>query len=520
LPPAINIQRRIVEIRDQTFTQILNLNEAIIDPEQEQLTYELQYNEELIICKITNNLLLCKKTGNSIEENSKLTIIVSDGINTINTTIKIKIGTTILAELDDEAVAAGFFSENTAPVADAGLDQIIHKGRIIVLDASRSYDSDNNIPSSPTSYIWKLNDNVIAQGKISSYKIEEIGSYTIELEIKDSLGLNSKDSLVIHIIDKNKCKETNALYFPEDTICNKKWPSRDGEELFVNTQDFSCNLVEVCSEEIDPIIEDAIDCCDGSILIDQKKINACLYANKNSNSNSKRCQGLYFVQSLGANAVYMQDYFEAEMCCGGIDVLCNNPSNLYKAKPIPNTESPFNLQKDLRCGASSSDNNGQWVSDFDLTLNNIALTDVPSHVSLTKLSTGTCVDYSFSLTTLFRKAGYAESEVYTVEAPDHAFNIIRLPLDKKYTIVDTTGNNYAIKLGDVPYGYPYCENIRKCYNDNGEHPCPLLTEINGCEGVEENLLLQTSRTKAAVAKGVKGTSTSIINSVLEELGLR
>ena len=182
----------------------------------------------------------------------------------------------------------------------------------------------------------------------------------------------------------------------------------------------------------------------------------------------------------------MKDYLEVEMCCRGVTELCTNQKNLYSARPLPRTGN--DLSK-LKCINSPNNNPpGEWTSDSKLELNNIALQDVPAHVSLNVISSGTCVDYGFSLLTLLRKAGYNKDEVYLAEAPNHAYNLVKLPLDKKYTVVDTTGNNDpAIIFGKTPLGYKYCESIQKCYNDNGEALCPTLQEIYGCENVKQNL---------------------------------
>ena len=108
------------------------------------------------------------------------------------------------------------------------------------------------------------------------------------------------------------------------------------------------------------------------------------------------------------------------------------------------------------------------------------------------MNTGTCVDYSSAITTLIRKLGYLRDEVYTVRAKDHAYNLIRFKGDDKYTIVDTTGNNYAIELNSVPQGYDYCESILSCYNDLGTQICPQLEEIYGC--IQDNPIVEIYKT--------------------------
>ena len=205
----------------------------------------------------------------------------------------------------------------------------------------------------------------------------------------------------------------------------------------------------------------------------------------------------------------MQDYFEAEMCCYGVDQICTKPSNLYTANPKPRTETnPSNIQ----CKTSEENRIlGTWVSDSRIDLNNIALKDIHAGASVNILSTGTCVDYSFALVTLLRKAGYSKDEVYLVEAPNHAYTAIRLPLDRKFHIVDTTGNNApSIVLGGTPYGYEYCKNIVNCYNDLGKQLCPELKSIVGCEGVEEGFVKRSSRFTFKAKNIVKDVSSLIV----------
>jgi len=115
------------------------------------------------------------------------------------------------------------------------------------------------------------------------------------------------------------------------------------------------------------------------------------------------------------------------------------------------------------------------------------LHDAPTHASINLLSTGTCVDYSFALTTLLRKIGYKKDEVYTVETKDHSFTLVKLDGDLKYTAIDTTGNNYAIVIGGKPQGYDYCSEMKHCYNDLGELDCPGLSEVIGCEGRSKDI---------------------------------
>ncbi|MEK6835753.1 MAG: dockerin type I domain-containing protein [Nanoarchaeota archaeon] len=490
---------------------LIDLYNYVSDPEAQPITFTFannqpKFNSDIIDCYLSGSIINCdppKKPGSV-----NINIVASDGNKSSQSEFKINV---IPSLVRGEEVKQQL---NIAPIADAGSDKTAFLGSSIVLDGSKSYDLDNNLPNSPDNYIWLENDRELGRG-IKLKIILSIGTHIITLKVIDSYGLVSTDELIINVKSKTNCLNTKTLYSPPDTICNSKWPSTEGELIKINSIDYSCNLVEVCNENLDNIIEDSINCCDGTPLIEPRKSGSCSFANKYSQGNIKRCQGLYLTKSLGADSIYMQGYFEAEMCCRGVTELCNSYTDLYSARPIPNTKTTNILANNLRCPNTPNDNPpGKWLSDTKITENNIALSDVPAHVSLDILSTGTCVDYSFSLTTLLRKAGYLQNEVYTVEAPNHAYNLVKLPLDKKYTIVDTTGNNEpSILLGKTPLFYEYCENINRCYNDNGEVICPSLKSIYGCENVKESLIKET---KVAGYKAERIIS-NIVNLFKEEI---
>ena len=379
------------------------------------------------------------------------------------------------------------------------------------MDGSESFDVDGNLIFQDNSFLWKQDTRILGRGVTIDARFNQPGSYKVELEVTDQDGATGIDTMIITIQEKTHCKSTTTAYFPEDTICENKWPSNEGELIVINSRGYSCDLVEVCDPGLDPIIEDAINCCDGTPLTDPKKANACTFANKYSMGNTLRCEGIYLTKGVGDNAIYMQDYLEAEMCCYGVDAICTNPGNLYTANPIPKTKtSPVNIQ----CKTTPDKRVlGNWVSDTRLDLNNIALNDVHAGASLNVLSTGTCVDYGFSLLTLLRKAGYGKEDVLLAEAPNHAYNLVRLPLDRKYHIIDTTGNNApSFVLGGTPYGYDYCRNIVNCYNDYGKQLCPELKSIVGCEGISEGFVKQSSRIGFKTKEFVKGA----ISLVTEE----
>ena len=478
----LNIPPIISPIGPKTLkvSQEIEFKVNAIDSNKDPLTFSFENNEKRILtslleCSMLENAVRCKglKEGEEI-----IKIIVSDSVNKAEESIEIN----VLRELpySNAKIIAG--SSNTAPVADAGSDITGIPGQKIILDASKSYDKEGLLSIQET-YKWYQNNELIGSGK-NIEKTFSIGNYNIKLVVKDSENVISEDEINVIIKEKLSCKNTKTTYYPEDTICNNKWPIKEGSEFKINSlTEGSCSLFEVCSEDLDPIIEDSIKCCTEKELSDSNKISSCNFAIENSNT-LKNCQAVYLIKSLGREAVYMEGYLDAEMCCKGVESLCPKESYLYSAQPLPE-----NLKnKGLKCSNNPENNpNGIWKSDTNLALNEIALSDVPAHASLNILKSGTCVDYSVSATTLLRKVGFSKDDVITIEASNHAYNLIRFNLDKKYTLFDMTGNNEGLKLGKVPQGYDYCQNIINCYNDNGKIDCPSNKEIIGCENVKENI---------------------------------
>src|SRR3989344_9229749 len=104
---------------------------------------------------------------------------------------------------------------NNPPVAIAGDDVITTPGRITVLDASQSYDPDKDI--NDDSFIWYENEQQIGKGKILRVAYPKISRHFITLKVTDSSGLSSVDIVQIKVKEKETCKETKAVYFPDDT---------------------------------------------------------------------------------------------------------------------------------------------------------------------------------------------------------------------------------------------------------------------------------------------------------------
>jgi len=491
-PPIIlSIENKIIKINE-----MIKFSVNVIDRE-DNVFVNIKEQTNIANCFIESNEISC--TGLKPGE-GRLTITATDGINEVDKSILIK----VISELQklQKGVAAGI--GNTQPVANAGPDKTGTPGTLITLDGSLSYDNEGLI-SLPETYTWYEDENSIGNEKTIK-KTFSLGSHQIKLTVKDSEGLTSEDMVTVKIKDKNTCKNTPTNYFPEDTICNSKWPTNEGQEIKINSQSYSCSLFEVCSENLDPIVEESIACCTEG-LTDPEKSPACSFARENSN-NIKNCQAIYVIKGLGGAAILMDGYFDAEMCCKGVDALCPSESYLYTPQPLPE------YLRGVKCSNTPDNNpNGYWASDTKLELNEIALFDAPAHSSLETLKTGTCVDYSVVATTLLRKIGFSSENILTVEATNHAYNLIKFDLDKEWTIFDMTGNNEGLSIGRVPTGYDYCENIINCYNDNGKVPCPSNKEIIGCENAKERI----GRTTGTVGYKITSRLKDFYNRIKSEV---
>jgi len=472
------------------------------DPEGQALIFSFSdgssnLRSDLIDCDILGSVFSCTPKANGP---AAIELFASDGQKVTEMIFTIDVVTFFI---DD--------GSNERPVANAGRNSVVSVNQNVVLDGSGSYDIDGGIPSLDSAFTWKENGIPLGSGKVFKTKFSRVGVHNIVLEVTDNGGSIGTDTVSISVRDKRSCKNTNAVYVPDDTVCTKKWPSNEGDILAINSRSNSCDLFEVCDEGLDFIVEEAIDCCDGSPFLDRKRSSSCAYANRNSQGNVRTCQAIYLVKGFGDGAIYMQDYFYSEMCCYGVRELCPVEYQLYGPGPTPLTDGPT---IPMQCKTSSDSRVlGEWVSDSRIDKNNIALQDLHTGATVNILSTGTCVDYNSALVTLLRKLGIKSEDVYMVEATNHAYGLIRFPLDRKYTLVDTTGNSDPITIGNIPPNdYDYCENMVSCYNDNGKVPCPELKKIKGCEGIKESIIKQGSR----ITFKTKETGENIFNKLAEE----
>jgi hypothetical protein len=86
--------------------------------------------------------------------------------------------------------------DNDAPTADAGLDQVVSEGDIVVLSAAGSYD---NVAIESCEWTIIADDIIVLYGPEVSYAFEESGTYEVLLTVVDVAGNVGTDTVVITV---------------------------------------------------------------------------------------------------------------------------------------------------------------------------------------------------------------------------------------------------------------------------------------------------------------------------------
>ncbi|MEI8004305.1 MAG: hypothetical protein WCG94_08195, partial [Methanothrix sp.] len=337
----------------------------------------------------------------------------------------------------------------------------------------------------PLRYLWRSSlDGII--GRNESFQTENLsfGWHNITLTVTNSSGSSDLAFVEIGIALPWVCGKVNPRpkYYPLDTPCQDIWPNAPQQ----------CQQMEVCHPDLDWIVEEAINACN------------------QSGGDRKKCRGLYIINSFGPEARYMQGYALFKACCSGYPE-CTRICSPSLAGTCTFKEGFNENVANLSCrpeewGVSA------WRSDTNMSKNSAVMGMFPTHATVNILQTGVCIDYAAALTTMLRKAGYNKSEAFSTsstgydlplvgEHPGHAYNLVLLPGDTKYHIVDTTGNGDGINMGGVPgyfrftgcfLGKPaqirvmdwwvgYCSMIStQSYNDAGDARTPGKEKICGC----------------------------------------
>lgn len=397
-------------------------------------------------------------------------------------------------------------ASGTAVSLDPGSSQDLRE-EIIAPEDVRTFPQGESIlfqardcENEPCQYLWWSDrDGILASNQSFSRRGMTAGWHSVTLTVTDGSGCASRDSIELGVAPPSACSDVSPLprYYPVDTPCQGTWPN-DTE---------SCQQIEVCHPGLDYIVLDAVRCCNGTA-----SSPACAWARAHADGDNKRCRGLYIIRAFGPDAVYMQGYALFKACCSGYPE-CTRTSWPSLAGTVSFREGFNQNVANLSCrqeewGVSA------WRSDTNMSENSAVLGLFPAHATVNILQTGVCVDYAAALTTALRKAGYNKSEAMVAASlgydlpllgdhPGHAYNLVKLPGEEGYHIVDTTGNGEGINPEGLPHYFwfvgnfmnqpvrirvfdwwvGYCSKISPYgFNDLGNMKTPPSSEICGCPG--------------------------------------
>ena len=397
-------------------------------------------------------------------------------------------------------------ASGTAVSLDPGSSQDLRE-EIIAPEDVRTFPQGESIlfqakacENEPCQYLWWSDrDGILASNQSFSRRGMTAGWHSVTLTVTDGSGCASRDSIELGVAPPSACSDVSPLprYYPVDTPCRDIWPN--GTE--------SCQEIEVCHPGLDYIVLDAVRCCNGTA-----SSPACAWARAHADGDNKRCRGLYIIRAFGPDAVYMQGYALFKACCSGYPE-CTRTSWPSLAGTVSFREGFNQNVANLSCrqeewGVSA------WRSDTNMSENSAVLGLFPAHATVNILQTGVCVDYAAALTTALRKAGYNKSEAMVAASlgydlpllgdhPGHAYNLVKLPGEEGYHIVDTTGNGEGINPEGLPHYFwfvgnfmnqpvrirvfdwwvGYCSKISPYgFNDLGSVKAPASAEICGCPG--------------------------------------
>lgn len=91
--------------------------------------------------------------------------------------------------------------DNTWPVANAGVDQIVMENTLVHFDGSASSDNVKIVR-----YVWTFTDNTVQtlEGVRPTYYFENPGVYQVNLEVSDAEGHSSSDTMSVVVRDKTQ----------------------------------------------------------------------------------------------------------------------------------------------------------------------------------------------------------------------------------------------------------------------------------------------------------------------------
>ena len=188
---------------------------ASSDPENDSLTYLWSFasiptnsNATLSGASSLNSTFIADLDGEYV-----LSLVVNDG--------------EFDSEVDQLSITASTSQSNTAPVANAGIDQSVNSGDLVNLDGSASSDADGDsityswsFDSQPASSSANLDD---ASSDMPSFTADVGGEYSLSLVVNDGQTNSPADQVVITVTTVNSAPTANAgidIQISKDTLVN------------------------------------------------------------------------------------------------------------------------------------------------------------------------------------------------------------------------------------------------------------------------------------------------------------
>jgi hypothetical protein len=169
---------------------------ASTDPDRNPLTYRWAAPSGIILSSTTAANPTFTAPTVIVNTSYTLSLVVNDGL--FNSTA--------------DQVVITIKTSNTAPVASAGVDQVISEGTATTLDGSASTDPDRN----PLTYRWTaptgiiLSSTTAAKPIFTAPAVNINTSYTLTLVVNDGLVNSSTDQVVITVRNINNAPVANA----------------------------------------------------------------------------------------------------------------------------------------------------------------------------------------------------------------------------------------------------------------------------------------------------------------------
>ena len=253
---------------------------------------------------------------------------------------------------------------------------------------------------------------------------------------------------------------TGAIYAPDDVGHAEVWPADEDDPFDWGSKvnfgngicDYVGNIFEVCSPELDYIIQEASDCCIGSLGVtytsSNKIENGCEWAKREARDHYKGdlqvCRSLYLIRYMtgyGFQKKYMRyDFPGADYTACTEDDNCANPDLLN-----PDVEGLSCQGKPCTEDPDSSDcfDLSGWESNTDMSRNHCWLGPRPAHAAINIVTGGVCIDKSISLVTLLRKLGVSANDVFVInhiyeDGSGHSWAYLLFPGDSRYHDIETS----------------------------------------------------------------------------------